>query len=389
MKYVTLFLGLCLPLGSSEFLANASEFPDAGQTSVETYVGSGFYGLVDGPNEENMFNQPAFLGIDTNGIAAVWDKGNLAIREISATREVTTIGFAARGGRFVYGLGRDATGTTFFAEDDTLYWISPGEQRFLSMPLNLVNRTNGAIAVAPNGAVFVADTAGHLIKVISPEKKLSVHVGSGNKGNRDGHGIFCSFSRPFGLAVTPQGELFIAERDNPNLRFVTADGVVTTLPDTSAIVREVLAADRAGNVYCQYGAAVLKREPNGNVVTLAGEPNSAGYENGSGADARFRVVAGLAVRDDGNILVADSADHRIRRVFGNVSTGPAPTLAAATYPGITVTGIPGRRYRIEASKESVGPWTVVAEFTLPTPTHMWFDTKPEVWRRYYRALMVE
>jgi sugar lactone lactonase YvrE len=62
--------------------------------------------------------------------------------------------------------------------------------------------------------------------------------------------------------------------------------------------------------------------PDGSTHTLAGAPGEAGFADGAAETARFRAPAGLALTADGSLLVADTGNHRIRRITrgGRVST---------------------------------------------------------------------
>lgn len=103
-----------------------------------------------------------------------------------------------------------------------------------------------------------------------------------SNGAINGVGTNTTFQKPHGIAVAKDGNLYIADRDNNSIRKLDLLGNVTTI---------------AGN---------------GNVGSL----------NGNGSSATFNNPWGLAVDDDGNIFVADTRNHLIRKIdtFGVVST---------------------------------------------------------------------
>jgi streptogramin lyase len=94
-----------------------------------------------------------------------------------------------------------------------------------------------------------------------------------------------------------------------------------------------LAADRAGNIYVADTGnhAIRKINPTGNVVTLAGAPVS-GYTNGVGISARFNYPGGVTVDKEGNVYVADTYNYRIRKID---HTRTVTTIAGSGSPGHT------------------------------------------------------
>ena len=82
------------------------------------------------------------------------------------------------------------------------------------------------LAVGADGRVFIADTGHHRICVLC-DGELSVFVGSGARGCADGPSDKAMFAHPCGLAVSPEGHLFVAVRALPSC---DRDRVRATLP---------------------------------------------------------------------------------------------------------------------------------------------------------------
>ena len=93
-----------------------------------------------------------------------------------------------------------------------------------------------------------------------------------------------------------------------------------------------------------------------------------------------------------SVVATDSAGYRVivTNSFGSVTSRVAQLsvsfLQIHNYAGITILGIPGKTYRIEASPQAGGSWTVLTNLVLPQTPHIWIDyDSPNVATRIYRA----
>ena len=162
----------------------------------------------------------------------------------------------------------------------------------------------------------------------------------GGSGNGDGTGAAARFHNPSGVAVDSAGNLYVADADNHTIRKVTAAGVVTTLAGTAGVFGSTdgmgtaarfngprgVAVDGAGNVYVAdtLNYTIRKVTATGVVTTLAGIAGFAGSADGTGTAARFFVPSGVAVDSAGNVYVADTGNHTIRKI---TAAGVVTTLA--------------------------------------------------------------
>jgi len=202
----------------------------------------------------------------------------------------------------------------------------------------------GGIAVDSSGTLFVADTNNHQIRKITPAGVVTTLAGSGLQGSANGTGIAASFYQPTYLALDPSGNLYVSDTSNHLIRKVTPAGVVTTVAGsgvqgsangtgTSASFYQPkgIAVDFLGNVYVADSSNHLIRKiaPGGVVTTLAGS-SSYGSANGVGTAASFYFPQDLAVDFSGNVYVADGSNRMIRKI---TSTGVVTTLTASlSYP---------------------------------------------------------
>ena len=173
--------------------------------------------------------------------------------------------------------------------------------------------------------------------------QLQLRAGDGVLGLRDGLAAQARFADPYGLALGRDGTLYVADAgDNNRIRAIRADGSVVSLAGSSEGFRDGngaaaafntpsgMALDAAGNLYIADTGnhAIRKLSPQGVVSTLAGD-GSAGYLDGPAAQARFNGPTGVAVDAQGRVYVADTYNDRIR-VIGN--DGQVRTLAGGERP---------------------------------------------------------
>ena len=191
------------------------------------------------------------------------------------------------------------------------------------------------------GNVYVADSENHTLRKILPAGRVATVAGlAGSSGFADGTGGGAQFNQPRNAAADKAGNLYVADTGNQLVRKVTPAGVVTTLaggvgvtgtndgPGTQARFNypEGVAVDGAGNVYVADTSnhTIRKVTPAGVVTTLAGTPGVSGTNNGTGTVAKFYYPFGLAVDTNGTVYVADTYNYVIRKI---TSAGAVTTFA--------------------------------------------------------------
>lgn len=298
----------------------------AAEPTVVTLAGSE-EGYADGSGTDAQFSGAVAVVADGEGNVYVADSANHRIRKITAD------GAAA------------CTVTTVAGGDQVGYADGPISEAVFSTPTG--------VAVAASGTLYVADSAEvdphpMRVRVVTPEGAVTTLAGSWEDGYKDGFGADAQFKVPASVAVDDAGNVYVADTNNHRIRLVSPEGEVTTLagPLTSGYAAgyadgpaaeakfngpRSVALDGAGNVYVadtgNHCVRVISSD--GQVSTLAGakEPS---YADGQGAEARFSFPAGIAVDGDGNLYVADTANHRIRKITPD---GAVTTVAGSGEPG--------------------------------------------------------
>ena len=200
------------------------------------------------------------------------------------------------------------------------------------------NQPNG-IGVDAAGNVFVADSGNATVRRINSTGVVATLAGgAASRGSADGTGTAASFNAPDGLAVGPTGGIYVADTFNHTIRKITTAGVVTTIAGTAGSTGETdgggtaarfntpkaLAVDGAGNLFVAdtFNHTIRKIAPDGTVSTFAGSAGISGTFDGTGANALFNQPAGIASDLAGNLYVSDTGNCTIRKITagGTVTT---------------------------------------------------------------------
>lgn len=149
---------------------------------------------------------------------------------------------------------------------------------------------------------------------------------------------------PYGIAVDGKGNIYFSQGGDSNAIWLLApDGSLRVVAGAAEGYRDGVGAaasfntpsgialDAAGNLYiADTGNHVIRKlAPDGSVTTLAGS-GVAGFMDGQGAQAQFNGPVGVAVDTDGMVYVADTYNDRIRRIAPD---GTVTTLAGTGRPG--------------------------------------------------------
>ena len=260
-----------------------------GAGELVAVTGTGVPGYTNGALDRAEFNEPGAIALSDDGILFVADEGNNVIRrivlgesgfgtpglEVAEPREIPRVEgvhievFAGRP-------GSNGTGVPRFAD-------GPARDALLDRPWGM--------ALDADGNVVVADSGNHAIRRVAPDGSVTTIAGGNGRGAVDGPCDEAQFGGPRGVAVDDEGFIFVADANGNRIRRISPGCTVTTV---------------AG----------------GGPVFDVNEGNMGGHQDGPAAQARFREPTALVFDRDGNLLILERGNSRIRMLSldGVVST---------------------------------------------------------------------
>jgi sugar lactone lactonase YvrE len=193
------------------------------------------------------------------------------------------------------------------------------------------------VAVDGAGNLFLADSGNNRIRKLTPNLVISTVAGNGTAGagGDNGPATAANLNNPTSVAFDSSGNLFIADTDNHKVRKVTPAGVITTVagngtagfggegqPATIAFLNfpNSVAVDSSGNLFIAdtLNHRVRRVNSGGLIETVAGDGTPGfGGDNGQGVNAQLQHPAGVSVDANGNVFIADFSNHRIRKLAAN------------------------------------------------------------------------
>ncbi|HYA24983.1 MAG TPA: hypothetical protein VEF05_12525, partial [Terriglobales bacterium] len=279
------------------------------QGKISTVAGTGICGFSgeNGPATEAQIYFPEGVVVDGHGNMFFSDFGNSRVREITSMGTILTVA---------------GNGTFGFCGDG-----GPATQACVSPT---------AITVAPSPAgevLYIADTYDNRIRaVVLSTGIINTVAGNGTAGysGDGGPATQASLNRPQGVAA--HGSSFwISDSGNSSIRRVDLNtGIITTLIGDGSCgatlcFTEGISADSAGDLYVAsaVGTVFEVEVPSGTVVMKAGS-QQVGFsgDGGPALQALFNQPWDAVTDANGNILVVDSLNNRLRKVdtSGNIST---------------------------------------------------------------------
>ncbi len=345
--------------------------------SVRTYTGNTDPGYADGNLSTAAFKNIVDIDMAADGTIFVADA--ISLRRIGTDGRVTTIlggpsnigiedGYSSIAGLL------DPTGISCSPDGNTVlisqlnhvvrvlklepgtdpsnrsYWQvttlvgannSSGTQTDTSGSMTRLNTPSDVIYAGPTRFYIVDSSNNRILSATHQDtpfiSSYNVHVttlaGSPTPGYQDAAGTAARFSSPVRGVLAPNGDIYVADRNNSRIRVINSSGRTTTLagggfgyldstnPNSVQFSNLVgVAVDRSGYVYCAAnGSSQIRRlTPSGASATVAGTANLAGTTEGTGNTALFTFPNALVISPSGDLYVGDrNRIRKIQRIISN------------------------------------------------------------------------
>ena len=300
--------------------------PDGVITTVAGTGRAGFGG-DQGPATAGQLNNPEDVVLDASGQLYIADYSNHRVRKVTPAGVITTVA-----GTGVGGFGGDG---------------GPAASAQLNGPSGL--------ALDAVGNLYIAEYLNHRVRKVTPAGVITTVAGAGTQGfsGDGGPATSAELNSPFDVVVDSAGNLYIADYGNSRIRRVDPDNVISTAagngtsgcsgnlePATGAQLGGPtgLAVDQAGNLYIAdvWNGIVRKVSAGGTISSEAGACwTGFSGDGGSARQAKLAGPGGVAVDAAGDLYIADTENHRVRRVIASATGGPLTITTASPLPGGT------------------------------------------------------
>ncbi len=270
------------------------------------------------PGVTSGFNKPEGIALDADGNLFIADKENNRI------------------------VIRDSDGNlTLFAGTETAGYSGDGGLATSAM----LNKPAG-VCVDPTGNVYIADTENHRIRMVDSSGMITTVAGTGTAGYavNGGYAVNAELNTPNDLFYHAASDsLYIADKENSCIRQINSSGIITTIAGTPEVAGDsgddgdatlaLLNTPRgifvtpAGVLYIADTENSRIRKVESDIITTVAGSSQSGFkgDDGDATSARLDTPWNIALDTSGNLYIADTGNHRIRRVCG--SDGIIQTIA--------------------------------------------------------------
>ena len=273
----------------------------AANGDIRTLAGNGKEGNADGTGVGASFRQPIAAAVDKSGNVYVADRDNHVIRLIDPSGKVVVVA---------------GTGTKGFAN-------GPSSSAQFNEPYG--------VALSPDEkTLYVADYLNHAIRAVDlATKQVTTLAGNGTAGFANGVGDKAEFNQPYNVKADANGRLYVPDQNNHAIRRIDPDGTVSTLagngqsgfadgkPSDARFNNPTgLAVGPDGTVYVsdRNNHRIRAIAPAGETTTVAGD-GTAGQQDGPGQGAKFNRSIDVVLTTDGSLVVSEENNHRLRKIL--------------------------------------------------------------------------
>ncbi len=324
-----------------------------------TAAGNGSAGFSGdgGPATAAKLQEPRGIAIGPDGSSYIADSFNRRVRRVRPDGVIVT--FAGNGSLGSGGDGGPATAASLFdpyaialGPDGSLYIAGFGGRIRRVGTDGIIKTVAGntigfggdggpalsaslgslvlGVAVARDGNLYIADTQNHRVRRVTPEGIITTIAGTGIAGYSGDGGLATAakLNLPYGLALAPDGSLYIGDASN-HVRRVRTNGIIETIAGngisdstgdggsaTAAAVKSPagLAVARDGTLFIATDGRVRRATPDGIITTIAGDPFGSTVDGLPPLRSRFADPTGVALAQDGSYSVVDRPSQRVRRI---------------------------------------------------------------------------
>lgn len=289
---------------------------------------------------------PYDIAVDGQGNFYIADAGDNKIRKVTVGGTAApTVGAAAVGAAAAAG-GTIST----FAGTGAFGYAGDGGAATSAVLLGPYG-----VAVDASSSVYIADTINSRIRVVR-SGTIGGFAGADHNQGDGGKATDATLYFPAGMAWDKSGNLYIADQDNYRVRKVTTDGKITTIAGNGSPIISAnggaatatsigkplaVAVDSKGTVYIATANQVLVIDSKGNISPYVNASDAVGFtgDGQAATAAELHLPQGLAIDSADNLYIADTYNHRIRKVTADrvISTvagsGPVSPASNGSFGG--------------------------------------------------------